>query len=193
MIRTRPTGTFGEVTTEQLWQRLDDFLHEVVPVAEEAGVRLAAHPDDPPLPSLARHRPAGQPARALPAAARYPPQPANALEFCLGTIAEMNGEMDVYEAIDTYSRQRPDRLRPLPQRARQGARLPRGLPRRGRHRHGPGALRIYHKNGYDGVIIPDHTPQMACAAPWHAGMAYALGWMAAALRFIEAEPAVSSP
>jgi hypothetical protein len=34
------------------------------------------------------------------------------------------------------------------------------------------------------VIIPDHTPQMECAASWHAGMAYALGWMRAALRFI---------
>jgi mannonate dehydratase len=55
------------------------------------------------------------------------------------------------------------------------------------------ALRIYHRNGYDGVIIPDHTPQMECAASWHAGMAYALGWMRAALRFIEEEPAASVP
>ena len=42
-------------------------------------------------------------------------------------------------------------------------------------------LRVLHKNGYDGVLIPDHTPQMSCAAPWHAGMAYAIGWMRAAL------------
>ena len=55
------------------------------------------------------------------------------------------------------------------------------------------ALRIYHRNGYDGVIIPDHTPQMECAASWHAGMAYALGWMGAALRLIEEEPAASVP
>jgi mannonate dehydratase len=50
------------------------------------------------------------------------------------------------------------------------------------------ALRIYQRNGYDGVIIPDHTPQMECAASWHAGMAYALGWMRAALQLIEEEP-----
>jgi mannonate dehydratase len=45
-------------------------------------------------------------------------------------------------------------------------------------------LRILKKNGYDGVLIPDHTPEMACAAPWHAGMAFALGYMRAALALI---------
>ena len=43
--------------------------------------------------------------------------------------------------------------------------------------------------GYDGVLVPDHTPQMTCAAPWHCGMAYALGFMRAALRAIDAEEA----
>ena len=47
------------------------------------------------------------------------------------------------------------------------------------------ALRTYAENGYDGVFIPDHTPQMSCAAPWHAGMAYALGYMRAAMRAVE--------
>ena len=46
-------------------------------------------------------------------------------------------------------------------------------------------LRILHKNGFDGVLIPDHTPLLECAAPWHAGMAYALGWMRAAMTMIE--------
>ena len=30
-------------------------------------------------------------------------------------------------------------------------------------------LRILKKNNFNGVIIPDHAPQMSCAAPWHAG------------------------
>jgi mannonate dehydratase len=49
----------------------------------------------------------------------------------------------------------------------------------------PKALRTYAANGYDGVFIPDHTPQMRCAAPWHAGMAYALGYMRAAMQAAE--------
>jgi mannonate dehydratase len=35
------------VSDTELWQRLEHFLREIVPVAEEAGIRLAAHPDDP--------------------------------------------------------------------------------------------------------------------------------------------------
>jgi mannonate dehydratase len=42
-------------------------------------------------------------------------------------------------------------------------------------------LRILHRNGFNGVIIPDHAPQMSCAAPWHAGMAFAMGYLKAAI------------
>jgi mannonate dehydratase len=41
-----PPATVDEPT---LWRRLEWFLAELVPVAEAAGVRLAAHPDDPPV------------------------------------------------------------------------------------------------------------------------------------------------
>jgi mannonate dehydratase len=36
------------------------------------------------------------------------------------------------------------------------------------------------RNNFDGVIFPDHTPQMTCAAPWHAGMAHTIGYVEAA-------------
>ncbi|MEZ5720539.1 MAG: mannonate dehydratase [Paracoccaceae bacterium] len=35
----------------------------------------------------------------------------------------------------------------------------------------PRILGILHRNGFEGTVIPDHTPQITCAAPWHAGMA----------------------
>jgi mannonate dehydratase len=35
-------------------------------------------------------------------------------------------------------------------------------------------LQVLRACDYQGVLIPDHTPSMTCAAPWHAGMAYAL-------------------
>ena len=40
-------------------------------------------------------------------------------------------------------------------------------------------VRILRDEGYDGVLIPDHTPEMSCNAPWHAGKAFALGYMRA--------------
>ena len=46
-------------------------------------------------------------------------------------------------------------------------------------------LRILRQNGYAGVLVPDHTPQMACAAPWHAGMAFQLGYLRGLMTMIE--------
>jgi mannonate dehydratase len=48
-------------------------------------------------------------------------------------------------------------------------------------------LRILKRNQFNGMLVPDHTPQMTCGAPWHAGMAYALGYMRAALQTLERE------
>ena len=48
-------------------------------------------------------------------------------------------------------------------------------------------LKILKKNNFDGVLIPDHTPQMTCDAPWYAGMAYAMGYMKALLSVLKEE------
>jgi mannonate dehydratase len=180
-----PEGTVGTVTQEQLWQRLADFLRAVVPVAEEAGVRLALHPDDPPMPTLRdTARLVYQPdyyQRVL----DLVPSRSNGVEFCCGSVAEMT-EGDVYDAIDRYSRQ--ERIGYVHFRNVRGK-----VPRYHEVFVDEGdidmirVLRILKHNGYSGVIIPDHTPQMTCAAPWHAGMAFALGYMRAALTVIEAE------
>src|SRR5690606_20282899 len=156
-----------------------------VPVAEEAGVRLAAHPDDPPMPTLrGTARLVYQPQyyqRLL----DLKPSRANALEFCIGSLAEMTDD-DIYDVVDQYSRQ--DALAYVHFRNVRGK-----VPRYHEVFLDEGdvdmirVLRILKRNGYDGVLIPDHTPEMACAAPWHAGMAFALGYMRAALTMLEAE------
>ena len=43
-------GAYGELGEEGLWRNLEKFLKKVIPVAEECGVRMAIHPDDPPYP-----------------------------------------------------------------------------------------------------------------------------------------------
>jgi mannonate dehydratase len=180
-----PEGTIPSATSDQLWSRLQEFLDAVLPVAEAAGVRLAAHPDDPPLPTM----------RSQPRLVYRPelyqrlldlrPSLASALEFCLGTIAEMT-DGDVYEATDQYSRQ--GKLGYVHFRNVTGK-----VPHYREAFVDDGdidmlrILRILKKNNYDGVLIPDHTPQMTCDAPWHAGMAFALGYMRAAMQAIEQE------
>ena len=37
---------------DEIWDNFTRFIEEVVPVAEEAGVRIGIHPDDPPVPDL---------------------------------------------------------------------------------------------------------------------------------------------
>lgn len=45
-----PLPEIGAYTYEQLWDNLTYFLKAVIPVAEKAGVRMALHPNDPPVP-----------------------------------------------------------------------------------------------------------------------------------------------
>jgi len=174
---TRETATHKE-----LWLRLEDFLHEVIPVAEAYGVQLAAHPDDPPMPMVRRQpRLVYQPdmyQRLL----DIHPSHSNALEFCIGTLAEMT-EGNIYEVVDRYSRQ--GRLGYVHLRNVVGK-----VPHYKESFIDDGdvdileVLRILKRNGYDGVIIPDHAPQMTCGAPWHAGMAFAMGFLMAGLNAI---------
>jgi len=177
-------GTVPPATSEQLWQRLADFLHAVIPVAEEAGVTLAAHPDDPPLPVLrGQPRLVYQP-RMYQRLIDLKPSPRNELEFCVGTLAEMT-EGNIYEVVDQYSRQ--GKLAYVHLRNVHGK-----APHYRETFIDDGdvdALRvldILQKNHFDGVIIPDHTPQMDCGAPWHAGMAFALGYFRAVLQRFQA-------
>jgi mannonate dehydratase len=177
-----PAGNVPSATSDELWQRLERFLSAVLPVAEAAGVKLAAHPDDPPLASMR-----GQP-RLVYKPELYQrlldlrPSPASALEFCIGTIAEM-ADGDVYATTERYARQ--DKLAYVHFRNITGK-----VPHYRETFVDDGdvdmlrILRILKANNYTGVIIPDHTPQMTCDAPWHAGMAYALGYMQAALKAI---------
>ena len=180
-----PSGTIASISQDELWRRLEGFLTEVLPVAERAGVKLAAHPDDPPTPTMRlQPRLVYQPKlyqRLLDLNA----SPANALEFCLGSLAEMT-EGDIYETVEQYSHQ--GRLAYVHFRNVTGK-----VPHYRETFVDDGdidmlrVLRILQRNNFDGMLIPDHTPQMTCAAPWHAGMAYALGYMRAALQTLDRE------
>ena len=178
-----PAGAVPPITADELWRRLADFLGAVLPVAEAAGVKLALHPDDPPTPTLrGQPRLVYQP-RLYQKLIDLNPSPANALEFCVGTLAEMT-EGDIYEIVDQFSRQ--GRIGYVHLRNVTGK-----VPHYRETFIDDGdvdilrVLRILRDNGFAGVVIPDHTPQMACAAPWHAGMAYALGYIQAALKTLD--------
>lgn len=179
--RNAPPGYLPEITHEELWKRIEYFLGELVPVAEEAGVVLALHPDDPPLERVHRQpRLVYRPELYQRLLDRFP-SPAVGLEFCLGTLAEMQ-DGDIYQTIRHYLCQ--GRVAYIHFRNVRGkvpyyqeVFIDEGDVDMGK------VIRILKACGYEGVLIPDHTPQMSCAAPWHAGMAYAMGYMKALLDY----------
>lgn len=174
-----PTGTLPGISHDILWDRLSAFLHEIIPVAEEFDVRLAAHPDDPPT-SFVR----GQP-RLVHQQWMYQklldiyPSKANALEFCLGSLAEMT-EGDLYETTRRHAKNGD--IAYIHFRNVVGK-----VPNYREAFVDDGdidmkrIIEILNEAGFDGVLIPDHTPLMNCESSWHAGMAYAMGFMKALL------------
>jgi len=83
----------GRTTDEQMWDNLEYFLRRVVPAAEAAGVKLAMHPDDPPL------SPMWQLARIMRSVENFErlfalaPSPVNGLTFCQGCFAELGVDL----------------------------------------------------------------------------------------------------
>lgn len=173
------------ITKEQLWERLECFLKEVMPVADQYGVKLALHPDDPPMETLR-----GQP--------RLVYQPNlyqkvfdiynsnnNTAEFCLGSVQEMT-EGNIYDAIDAYGKQ--NKIAYVHFRNVVGK-----VPNYNEVFIDEGdidmlkALRHLKSSGFEGVLIPDHTPEMGMIDTWYTGMAYALGYMKCALRVVDEE------
>lgn len=180
-----PGKFIEEIKVDMLWERLSWFLSEMLPVAEEAGVELALHPDDPPMESL----------RLTPRLVYQPhiyqkvidlfDSPSNKLEFCMGSVQEMS-EGSLYDALEGYASQ--GKISYVHVRNVKGK-----VPVYDEVFIDEGdidmfeALRILKKHDFQGVLIPDHTPELLCDASWHAGMAYALGYIRAILQSLEKE------
>lgn len=99
--------SYKELSDEDMWRNLADFLKKVVPVAEEAGVRMGIHPDDPPwsifgLPRIIKDE------AALDRMLKIYDSPANGLTLCTGSLGassgnDMVGFMTKYAQMDRIS------------------------------------------------------------------------------------------
>ncbi len=95
-----PRPDIPNITEEDLWETLEYFLKRVVPVAEEADVRLSMHPDDPPLSPIR-----GVP-RIMTSVEAYDrlldlvQSPANSVNFCQGNFVAMGA--DIPETIRNF-------------------------------------------------------------------------------------------
>jgi len=181
-------GKDGPVVTEaQMLANYEYFIKAVLPVAEAEGLRLALHPDDPPVPMLggvARlfWRPEGF-KRAFELAGN---SEAWALDLCLGCCSEMTGgKANVREMIEYFG--------PRGALAYIHFRDVRGTVPDftecfiGDGNYDPAeVMELLIKNGFDGFLLDDHVPKMDGDSDWnHRGRAHAIGYMQGLLRMAQ--------
>ena len=180
---TGPVTPREATSAEQMWERLEYFLERVVPVAEECGLRLALHPHDPPTPFLRGEARALGSVEGMKKLVELVPSPANGLNFCQGTVAEMG--VDVIGAIRYFGER--DKINHVHFRNVKGA-----MPSFQESFIDDGdtdmraAMGAYHEVGYRYSMMPDHTPRVAGDTSYgHIGRAFAVGYMRALIQTVE--------
>jgi mannonate dehydratase len=163
----------GRVSRQEVWDRIAYLYERIVPVAETAEIRLATHPDDPPLDW---YRGVEQVLTGLKGFQQFielVPSPCNGLLLCLGCMQERGEEV-------------PDVIRYFGERNRifyVHFRNVRGtVPRYDEvyPHQGDGDmvanLRALQAVGYAGYLVPDHhiglsgdSEWMHCSRSWQVG------------------------
>ena len=172
-----PLPNVGRHTREQMWRRFSAFLEEIIPVAEEAGVRMACHPNDPPVEA---YRGAAQPIRSLADLKRLiktVDSPSNGITLDTGVTTEM-GE-DAPEAIGYFGSR--DRINHCHFR---NVRVEAPYYKYLEVMHDEGdcdmlaCMKAFQQVGYSRLIIPDQTPEFSDdTVASQRGWAFALGYM----------------
>ena len=121
---------------DELWQRHIAHYAAICEVAEDAGVKVATHGADPPVPWLHGYPQLIHSFETYDYLFSEVPSPANGVTFCVGTRYESG--QNIFEGIRHFRRAEPPLPRPFPQRTRNDSgesRLRRGDTRHGRPEH----------------------------------------------------------
>ena len=175
-----------EYTEADFWENYREFVETVVPVAEEAGVTLALHPNDPPvIESLGGIPRLFGDVDGFERAMDIVPSEAHGLKLCLGCFSEM-GE-DVESVIERFGSR--DQMAFVHFRDVAGT-----MPRFHETFVDAGnfdplvAIRALDRVGFDGVVIPDHVPEMEGDTDWrHRARAYTAGYLRSLVHAVETE------
>ncbi len=189
LLRDAPPTELGPIGEDELWHNLEYFLRRVIPVAERWNVRLAMHPDDPPLSPI---RGVGRIMRSVENFQRLLdliPSPMNGITLCQGNFTLMTD--DLPGVIRHFGRQ--GKLFFVHFRDVQGT------PERFEETwHDAGktdmlaCMRAYREIGFAGVLRPDHVPTVEGDSNDNAGYSafgrlYALGYIRGLRQAVYAE------
>ena len=172
----------GQVSADQMWERITYFLERVVPVAEASKVRLACHPHDPLTPpgyKGVEERVLGS-AEGLKKFVSIAESPYHGLNFCQGTIAESleNPRKEIGDIIRWFGERK--KIFNVHFRNIKGGRysFTEEFPDAG-DMDMPAALRLYKEVGVDCMIMPDHVPDIDGEAPFETAFAFTFGYIIA--------------
>ena len=176
----------GAPTHEEIWERTIKIFSRVVPVAESAGVKVAMHGNDPPVPSLYGVPQVLYNFAAFDRLFSEVPSPNNGMTFCVGTRYE-SGE-DVFEGIRHFGGQ--GKIFHVHFRNVRG-KIP---EKKGYEEVIPDAgdmdmyrvAKALHDVGYDAVIDYDHIMRLTTDGPeGREYIAYCVGHMRGLLQALE--------
>lgn len=178
-VKDAPLTWAGEITEAQLWENLQWFLERIIPVAEETGIRLAIHPDDPPV----------SPIRGIARILIHPdafqrvidmvPSEYNGITLCQGSFRAQG--FAVEEIIQRFVPQNKVFFVHFRDVEGQRERFHEVF-----HDDGPTdmyeCMKLYYRLGFTGPIRPDHVPTIAGDVHDHPGYTlfgnlYAVGYM----------------
>ncbi|GAB4353508.1 MAG: mannonate dehydratase [Kiloniellaceae bacterium] len=180
--------TLPGVTAAQAWSALEQLVAVIVPEAERAGLRLAAHPHDPAFPKGGLNG-VEHVVGSLEGMERFldlaPESPAHGINFCQGTIAEMSPDPSPYvmEAIRRIGGR--GRIYMVHFRNIKGGfcDFSECFPDEG-DVDMAAAVRAYRSVGYDGILCPDHVPASNLDPARERFFAFALGYTKGLLQVV---------
>ncbi len=170
---------WGRISEEKIWDNITYFLKRVIPVAEKAGVKMALHPDDPPISPLRGIGRILTSADAFRRVMDIVPSPINGITFCQANFKAMG------EDLEAVAREFCEQGKVFFVHFRdiegQGKYF-----RETFHDNGPTdmarMLQVYYESGFDGPIRPDHAPTLegesgASRGYGMQGKIFAIGYM----------------
>lgn len=179
----------GPADEDEMWERINHWLQEIIPVAEEYKVQMACHPSDPGIGVRNTYRGVARPLGMVDGFKKLIElydSPYNGLNFCQGCMSESleNPAEEIFDVIRYFGERK--KIFNVHFRNIKGGlgNFVEVFPDEG-DIHMIRALKVYKDVGYKYMIMPDHVPGIGGPESGKVGFAYTYGYIHAALQAVE--------
>ncbi len=179
----------GPADEDEMWERINHWLQEIIPVAEEYKVQMACHPSDPGIGVGNTYRGVARPLGMVDGFKKLIElydSPYNGLNFCQGCMSESleNPAEEIFDVIRYFGERK--KIFNVHFRNIKGGlgNFVEVFPDEG-DIHMIRALKVYKDVGYKYMIMPDHVPGIGGPESGKVGFAYTYGYIHAALQAVE--------